>query len=122
MTPEAYVAPPGTTEKPFVSPRLARIIHGHYFADATRRAEPLASPGLAGPEQLQTLPPLMIFAAARDSLRPPIERLHAAGVDVEFRCMPGVDHGYTNQPGKDGVPALQETARLISQFLVRHHS
>ena len=126
IPPEAYVAPPGSTHEPFVSPRLARIIHGHYFADATRRAQPLASPGLAVPEQLETLPPLMIFAAERDSLRPPIERyvgrLRAAGVDVEYRCMPGVDHGYTNQPGKDGVQALRETARLISQFLVRHHS
>ncbi|HYG94160.1 MAG TPA: alpha/beta hydrolase [Nocardioides sp.] len=126
IPPEAYVAPPGSTEKPFVNPRLARILHGHYFADAARRSEPLASPALARREQLASLPPLLVFAAERDSLRPPIERyverLRAAGVDIEYRCMPGVDHGYTNQPGKDGVPALRQTAQLISQFLVRHHS
>ena len=126
IPPEAYVAPAGSTHAPFVSPRLARILHGHYFADAARRAEPLASPGLADPGKLGTLPPLLIFAAERDSLRPPIERyverLRAAGAEVEYRCMPGVDHGYTNQPGKDGVLALRQTAQLVSQFLVRHHS
>lgn len=126
IPPEAYVAPPGSTAKPFVNPRLVRILHGHYFADVATRAEPLASPGLAKPEHLRKLPPLLIFAAEKDSLRPAIERyverLRAAGTEVEYRSMPGVDHGYTNQPGKDGVPALRETADLIARFIVRHLS
>ena len=126
IPPEEYVAPPGSTDKPFVSPRLARVLHGHYFADATRRGEALASPGQADGELLASLPPLLVLAAEKDSLRPAteryVERLRAARVDVDYRCMPGVDHGYTNQPGKDGIPALRQTAQLISEFLVRHHS
>ena len=124
MPPEAYVAPPGSADKPFVNPRLARVLHNHYFADEQTRADPLASPGLADLEQLAALPPLLVFAAEKDSLRPAIERyverLRAAGTDVEYRCMPGVDHGYTNQPGKDGVPALRETSDLVARFLVQH--
>ncbi len=126
VPPEAHVAPPGSTDAPFVSPALVRIVHGYYFADASRRAEPLASPGRGGPEQFGALPPLLVFGAEKDSLRPAIERyvegVRAAGVDVDYRCMPGVDHDYTNQPGKDGVPALRETADLIARFLVRRLS
>jgi acetyl esterase len=126
IPPEAHVAPPGSTDAPFVSPALVRMVHGYYFADASRRGEPLASPGRGGSEQFSALPPLLVFGAEKDSLRPAIERyvgaVRAAGVDVDYRCMPGVDHGYTNQPGKDGVPALRETAELIAQFLVRRLS
>lgn len=124
--PETYVPPAGSTGKPFVGPTLVRILQGHYFADASRRGEPVASPGLAGLEQLRGLPPLLVFAAEKDSLRPAIERyveqVRAAGVPVDYRCMPGVDHPYTNQPGKDGVPALRETSALLTDFLVRHLS
>ena len=126
ILPEAHVAPAGSTDAPFVGPALVRIVHGYYFADDSRRAEPLASPGLGGPEHLGALPPLLVFGAEKDSLRPAIERyvegVRAAGVDVDYRCMTGVDHGYTNQPGKDGIPALRETAELIVQFLVRRLS
>jgi acetyl esterase len=122
--PEAAVAPPGSTFKPFVNAAMVRLVHNFYFADAARRSEPLASPGLAGPEQLASLPPLLVFSAERDSLRPLIERyvelVRSAAVDVTYRCMPGVDHGYTNQPGKDGIGALKETGALIAQFLIRH--
>ena len=122
IPPEAHVAPPGSTDAPFVGPRLVRIVHGYYFADDSRRAEPLASPGRGGLEQFGALPPLLVFGAEKDSLRPAIERyvdaVRAAGVDVDYRCMSGVDHPYTNQPGKDGVPALRQTAELIFRFLV----
>ena len=126
IPPEAHVAPPGSTDRPFVGPTLVRILHGHYFADASRRGEPLASPGRTGTDEAGNLPPLLVLSAEKDSLRPAIERyverVRAAGGNVDYRCLAGVDHAYTNQPGSGGVPALRETSRLLTEFLVRTHS
>ncbi|HEY8576826.1 MAG TPA: alpha/beta hydrolase [Devosia sp.] len=91
--PESYVS---DIPKPFVGPGMARLLQS-YFPDAARRTETLASPGLAG-EELASLPPLLIFGAEHDSLRPHIERFVAKikglGNQVDYVCVPGADHDF----------------------------
>jgi len=91
--PESYVS---DIPKPFVGPGMARLLQS-YFPDASRRTETLASPGLAGAE-LASLPPLLIFGAEHDSLRPHIERFVAKirgfGNQVDHVCVPGADHDF----------------------------
>ena len=91
--PESYVS---DIPKPFVGPGMARLLQS-YFPDALRRTETLASPGLAGAE-LALLPPLLIFGAEHDSLRPHIEgfvaKIKALGNQVDYVCVPGADHDF----------------------------
>ena len=127
IPPEAYTSPLAQTtpraDRPFVSPRLIRVIQETYFADASRRAEPLASPAL-GEDEVAALPPLLVMAAEQDSLRPQIERFvekaRAKAVPVTYRCFPGVDHDFPVQPDKDGEHALRELAEMMCEHLVRH--
>jgi len=127
IPPEQYTSPLSQTSgrggRPFVSPRLARVIHSTYFADASRRAEPLASPVL-GEEEIASLPPLLVVAAEQDSLRPQIERFvgkaRAAGVPITYRCFPGVDHDFPVRPKTHGEPALRELAEMTCVHLLRH--
>ena len=73
IPPEAYTSPlPPSASKgrrPFVSPRLTRLVQENHFADASRRAEPLASPVL-GDKEIAALPPLLVVSAEQDALRP----------------------------------------------------
>ena len=66
IPPEQYTSPLGPSDgkapQPFVSPRLVRMSQANYFADATRRAKPLASPALDD-EGIAALPPLLVVTA-----------------------------------------------------------
>lgn len=127
IPPEQYTSPLADAStrggQPFVSPRLARVIHATYFADASRRAEPLASPVL-GEDEIAALPPLLVIAAEQDSLRPQIERFvakaRASGVSITYRCFPGVDHDFPVRPKPRSVPALRELAEATCSHLLRH--
>jgi acetyl esterase len=91
--PESYVS---DIPKPFVGPGMARLLQS-YFPDAARRSEILASPGLGG-EELASLPPLLVFGAEHDTLRPHIERfvdkIRRFGNQVDYVCVPGADHDF----------------------------
>jgi len=129
IPPEEYRSPPGRsargTGRPFVSPRLIRVIQETYFADATRRAEPLASP-MRGEDEIAALPPLLVFAAEQDSLRPQIEQFvekaRAKDVPVDYTCFVGVDHDFPVRPRQHSEPALRELAALMCAHLEQHLS
>jgi acetyl esterase len=127
IPPEDYRSPleqttPGA-DRPFVSPRLVRVIQETYFADAPRRAEPLASP-LLGEDEIAALPPLLVVAAQQDSLRPQIEhfveKARSKNVSVEYRCLAAVDHDFPVRPKAHSEPALRELAALMCAHLERH--
>ncbi len=107
---------------PFVGPRLVRVMQSAYFADASRRTEPLASP-LHGSE-LASLPPLLVVTAELDSVRAQdeqfVEKVRGQGVSVTYHCVPGVDHGFPQGSTKHDEPAIRELARLVQLHLTQH--
>lgn len=127
IAPEQYTTPlalvDGRSARPFVSPRLVRVMQETYFADVSRRAELLASPAL-GEGELASLPPLLVMTAEQDSLLPQIERFvdraRAQGVSVTYRCFPGVDHDFPVRPKAHARPALEELSAMMTAHLVRH--
>jgi len=72
-----------------------------YLGDASRAANPLASPLLA--PNLRGLPPALIITAEYDVLRDEgeryAERLRAAGVPVRLSCYDGVHHRFAELIG-----------------------
>ena len=91
--PDAKTSP---VSSPMVSPALLRLVRSTYFKDARRRAEPYASPLLAG--DLTGLPPAVVVTAEHDVLRAEGDayaaRLAEAGVDVVHRMVTGRDHHF----------------------------
>ena len=77
LAPEQYSSPlppsAGGAHSPFVNPRLVRVMQGAYFADASRRTEPLASP-LMNDDGIAALPPVLMVTAEKDSVRKQNER------------------------------------------------
>jgi acetyl esterase len=127
LPPEQYTSPlPGTgsrVHRPFVSPRLVRLVQDHYFADAARRTEPLASPVL-GDEEISALPPLLVISAEQDAMRPQIERFVAEardrGVTLTHHCARGVDHGFPQSSKQSDRAAVRELAELVRVHLTEH--
>jgi acetyl esterase/lipase len=113
--------PAGRAKAPFVNPRLVRSLLVTYFADSSRRAEPLASPALLQGE-LAALPPLLVISTERDSLRPQIERFvdkaRVHGASVTYHCFTGVDHDFPVRPNGQGEAALRELAERVRDHLL----
>ncbi|WP_448612798.1 alpha/beta hydrolase [Modestobacter sp. URMC 112] len=126
IPPEQYTSPlpSAAATPPFVSPSLVRLVQGFYFADASRRAEPLASPGLGGSEEFAALPPLLVVTAERDSIRRQderfVEKARGNGVPVTYHCAAGVDHGFPQSSKKQDEPAIRELAELVRAHLTEH--
>ena len=127
VPPEQYTSPlppsAGKAHTPFVSPRLVRMVRNYYFADASRRAEPLASP-LRNDEGIAALPPLLVVTAEQDSVRPQDERFvdktRAKGVPMTYHCASGVDHGFPQSSKKQDEPAVRELAELMRVHLTEN--
>ena len=119
VPPEDYVS---DIPKPFVGPAMVRLMQQTYFADASRRREVLASPALGG-DELAALPPLLIFSAQHDTLRPQIEgfvrKIEELGVDVRYACLEGVDHDFEVNK-KDAPKVLPGVAKATSAHLITH--
>ena len=114
----------GDVDKPFVTPSMVRLVQLNYFADASRRTEPLASPVLLGDEEIAALPPLLVVTAERDSIRPQderfIEKARRGGASVVDRCISGVDHGFPQSSKKEDESAVTELAELVRIHLTEH--
>ncbi len=127
LPPEQYTSPVpgagGRAHRPFVSPRLVRLVQDHYFADTARRTEPLASPVL-GDEEISALPPLLVVSAEQDAMRPQIERFVAEardrGVTLTHHCARGVDHGFPQSSKQSDRAAVRELAELVRVHLTEH--
>lgn len=121
LAPETYVS---DIPRPFVGPAMVRLMQQTYFADASRRGEVLASPALGG-EELAALPPLLVFGAQHDTLRPQIEdfvrKLETHGVDVGYICVKGVDHDFEVNK-RDAAKVLPDVVKAISAHLIAHLS
>jgi acetyl esterase len=108
-----------TSAKPAASiaPWVQRLVLDTYFADASRRAEPLASP-LYDRELAQALPPTLIMTGEDDTLAPEMDQLAAtlanAGVPVIHRSFARTDHGFTHAPP---VRTAREAIGLIGDHL-----
>lgn len=92
---------------------LIRWFRDHYCPDQTHwwdvRATPLFAVHLAG------LPPALIITAGFDPLhddgRLYAERLQRAGVEVRYRCEPGMVHGYLTMTG-----VIAEARRAVARM------
>jgi acetyl esterase len=108
-----------TSAKPnaAIAPWLQRLVNATYFADASRRAEPLASP-LYDADLAAALPATLIMTGADDTLAPEMdaiaERLRAAGVSVVHRRFAATDHGFTHT---GSVATAREAIGLIGDHL-----
>jgi acetyl esterase/lipase len=86
------------TDKPLISPGIARAFNYTYVKDPAVRFDPLASP-LHAPD-LSGLPATLVVTAELDLLRDEGDRyagrLREAGVPVDHYVAPGVDHYFTH--------------------------
>jgi acetyl esterase len=100
-----------------ISPALQRLVNDTYFADASRRAEAIASP-LFDEQLALALPATLIMTGEYDTLAPEMDRLAqtlgAAGVPVVHRQFAKTDHGFTHAPP---VEIAREAIRLTGAHL-----
>lgn len=96
---EDGAAKKATVNNPMITPRLVTMVRNTYFKDASRRAEPYASPLLA--PSLEGVAPAMVITAEYDRLRAEGDayagRLAAAGVPVEHLVVPTMDHYFLGE-------------------------
>lgn len=120
VPPEYFASLPG---RHFISEALIRTVNVSYFADSSRRSDPLASPLLLGAEELAALPPILVLAAENDSLRPQAEsfvgKARAAGADVKLQILPGVDHDFPTTSSTANDAAQREAGTTITEHLLR---
>lgn len=104
---------------PMISPALLRLVRATYFRDASRRAEPYASPLLA--PNLTGLPAAVVVTGEYDVLRAEGDayaaRLEEAGVDVTHSVISGRDHYFLDEDRDRARGTLDLiAARLRSAF------
>jgi acetyl esterase/lipase len=98
-------------------PADTAFINSNYLGGANSRADGYAMPGIA---VLDGLCPVLVLDAEFDDLRPSGEtfgaQLAAASVDVQHVLVPGLPHGFLNQPATALEPvdrALDLVAEVI---------
>ncbi len=94
-----------------------------YLADSKDETNPRASP-LFAPD-LRGLPPALVLTAGFDPLRDEgrayAEKMKAAGVAVEHRCVEGTIHGFFSFGGvfEHASRAVDDAARALREGLAR---
>ena len=82
--------------------------------------DPLCTPSIASPEELEGLPPAVILTCERDSLRTEGEvyagMLARAGVELHFMRFPGAIHGFTVFPGPLRAQGQQFLFRFMAEI------
>ncbi len=90
-----------------------------YLKDEAARADPLASPALAGEAALRALPPLHLMAAGVDPLLGDSldleRRLQALGRPERLEIVPGVVHGFLQMTNE--LPQAREALGRAAQFV-----
>lgn len=104
--------------RPMVSAAVQQLAGDTYFADATRRREPLASP-IFDKQIARKLPPTLILTGEYDTLGPEMDQmagdLAAAGVRVTHHRFAKTDHGFMHfRP----VGPARESMELIKAHLL----
>lgn len=105
---------PSTINNPMIGPGLLRLVRATYFKDASRRAEPYASPLLA--QTVAGLPPTVVVTAEYDSLRAEGDayaaRLASEGLLIEHKVVPRRDHYFLD--GNDRIQARSQLDDLAA--------
>lgn len=88
-----------TKAKPMLRPWMGQVFDTAYVPDPARRRDRLVSPaGPADTSDLTGMAPAVIIAAEHDILRDEArryaDRLETVGALVDYREIPGADHGY----------------------------
>jgi acetyl esterase len=106
---------PSPLKRPVASPGLLDLVLKTYFVGADL-TDPLVSPNRY--ERLGEFPPTLILTAENDTLRSEMEELasdmSAKGVQVTYRELAGVDHGFTHAKPAD---VAYEALRMIGEHL-----
>jgi acetyl esterase len=91
----------------------------NYLPDLKLETDPRASPYFA--KDLQSAPPALVVTAGFDPLRDEgkayADHLRAAGVEVEYVCSEGSQHGFANTAG--GIAESARMVRLMADRLRR---
>ena len=89
------------------------------YVKESEKESPRASPLFASPAALQGLPPALVLTAGFDPLRDEgrayAEKMRAAGVEVDHRCIEGSIHGFFSFGGAfaHARRAIDESARAL---------
>lgn len=98
---DAVAAPASKEPQPWDIPVEMMAVFNDLYAPEELRRDPGISPVYTAPEQLVGLPPTLIVAAGRDTLRGEARvyaaQLEGAGVSVVWQEMPHAHHGYVEQ-------------------------
>jgi acetyl esterase len=96
-----------------------------YLTDSKDETNPRASPLFAPAPDLRGLPPALVLTAGFDPLRDEgrayAEKMKAAGVAVEYRCVEGTIHGFFSFGGvfEHASRAVDDAARALREGLAR---
>jgi len=103
-----------------IPPNMALVFDASYV-DPDQARDPFVSPVYAAPEDLAGLPPALFILAGRDSLHDEGLKycglLNAAGVVTECHEYPDAAHGFTYEPSKDTVDALEKMTAFLKRYI-----
>jgi acetyl esterase len=110
---------PAAAGKPALPEWLAEVFHVAYVPDPPQQRHRLASPAWgANADGIEGIAPALVITAERDRLRDEAasyaRKLEAAGSLVEYRDVPGVDHGY------DIRRESPQVTRQMYEFMAGH--
>lgn len=107
-----YPSTAAFAERHFLDQAVMEWFAGHYLPDRMLAGDPRVSPLLAPSHA--NLPPAIILTASHDPLRDMgaayAARLITSGIDVDYRCVPGMVHNFLGHAGISPAAAGALTA------------